>query len=171
MTEAQLLVCIWCVNKGKYTMTCSPVDSCVQMMKKRVSLIKKHPQGHTDLKSNWACCQFCLAAQMLSCFSKDLGEHQHLLDKLLHETGNLPACFDQDCLPKLDLNSIAFFLFVLSNNKTNKYSPALVFSMNATKFAILAILEKVLRHKHSFHKTSKEITIQTMVHTATRRGC
>jgi hypothetical protein len=78
-------------------------------MKRRVSLVKKHPQGHTDPKSNWAHCQFCFAAQMLLCFGEDFGENQHLLDKLLDETGNLPACFDPDILPKLDLNQIAFY--------------------------------------------------------------
>jgi hypothetical protein len=52
-------------------------------MKKRVSLIKKCPQGHTDPKSDWTRYRFCLAAQMLLCFNEDIGEHQHLLNKLL----------------------------------------------------------------------------------------
>ncbi len=78
-------------------------------MKKRVSLIKKCPQGHTDPKSDWARCRFCLAAQMLLCFGEDFGEQKHFLDRFLDETGNIPACFDPDLLPKLDLNGIVFY--------------------------------------------------------------
>jgi hypothetical protein len=46
---------------------------------------------------------------MLLCFGEDFGGHQHLLDKFLDKTGNLPACFDPDLLPKLDLNGIVFY--------------------------------------------------------------
>jgi hypothetical protein len=104
LTEAQLLVNIWCIKHGERTVTHSAVVLCIQRMKKRDSLIKKCPQGHTYPKSDWAPCQVCLAAQILHCFGEDLREHQHLLKKLLDETGNLPACFDPDLLPKLDLN-------------------------------------------------------------------
>ena len=111
LTEAQLLVNIWCIKHGEGTVTCSTVYSCVQRMKKRVSLIKKHPQGHTDPKSDCACCQFCLAAQMLLRFGEDLSEHQHqhLLIKLLGETGDLPPCFDSALHPTLDINGIVFY--------------------------------------------------------------
>ena len=90
-------------------MTRSAVISCVQRMKKKVSLIKKCPQGHTDPKSDWARCRFCLAAQMLLRLGEDLSEHQHLLDKLLDETGDLPPYFNPDLLPKLDINEIVFY--------------------------------------------------------------
>ncbi len=62
LMEAQLFVNIWCIKHDECTVTCSAVVSCVQRMKKRVSLIKKCPQGHTDPKSDWAHCLFCLAA-------------------------------------------------------------------------------------------------------------
>ena len=42
-------------------------------------------------------------------FGEDLSEHQHLLDKLLDETGDLPLCFNPDLLPKLDINGIVFY--------------------------------------------------------------
>ncbi len=90
-------------------MTHSAVVSCIQRMKKRVSLIKKCLQGHTDPKSNWARCRFCLSAQILLYFGEDFGEHQHLLDKFLDKTRNLPASFDSDLLPKLDLNRIVAY--------------------------------------------------------------
>jgi hypothetical protein len=108
LTEAQLLVNIWCYKHGERTMTHSAVVLCIQRMKKRVSLIRKCPQGHTDPKSNWARCRICLPAQMLLRFGEDFGEHQHFFGQLLDETGDLPACFDPDLLPKLDLNRIVF---------------------------------------------------------------
>jgi hypothetical protein len=46
---------------------------------------------------------------MLLHFGEDLGEHQHLLDTLLDKMGNLSVCFDQDLLPKLDLNGIVLY--------------------------------------------------------------
>jgi phage terminase small subunit len=108
-TEAQLLVNIWCVKNDKLTVTRSAVVSCVERMMKRVSLISKRPQGHTDPNSDWARCRFRLAAQMLLRFGEDLGEYQHLLDKILGETEDLPACLDPTCLPTLDLTSIVFY--------------------------------------------------------------
>ena len=65
LTGAQLLINIWCIKHGERTVTRSAVFSCVQRMKKKVSLIKKRPQGNTDPKSDWARCRFRLAAQML----------------------------------------------------------------------------------------------------------
>ena len=91
-------------------MTHSALVSCIERMKKRASLIKKRPQGHTDSKSDWACCRFCLAAQMLIHFGKDNpGKYLHLLNRFLDEKGDLSVCFDPALLPKLDLNSIAFY--------------------------------------------------------------
>jgi hypothetical protein len=99
LTEAQLLVNIWCIKHGELTVTCSAVVSCVARMKKRVSLIKKHLQGHTDPKSDWAHCRFCLPVQILIRFGEDLGKHQDLLDSYLNETCDRPACFDPALLP------------------------------------------------------------------------
>jgi len=93
-TEAQLLVNIWCVKNEKPIVTCSAVVLCDERMTKRVSLISKRPQGHTGPNSNWARCRFRLEAQMLLRFGEDLGEYQHLLDKILGETEDLPACLD-----------------------------------------------------------------------------
>ncbi len=108
LTEAQPLVSMWHVKHGERTLTHLAVVSCTQRINKRVLLIKKYPQGHTDPQSNWACCQFCLAAHIFLCFGKDLGEHQHqhLLNKSLDKTGDLPACFDPDLLPNWILTSL-----------------------------------------------------------------
>ncbi len=83
LTEAQLLINIWCIKHGECTVTRSAVFSCVQRLKKKVSLIKKHPQGHTDPKSDWARCRFRFAAQMLLRFGEDLSETSIFLTNFL----------------------------------------------------------------------------------------
>ena len=84
--------------------TRSAVNGCIQRMPKRVTTIRKRPQGSTDPESKWAKWRDRWTTQLLLRMGKDVD-----ISKWRDKNGDLPDCFNIEKLTKIEPEAITWW--------------------------------------------------------------